>query len=593
MARTILTKRLTQIRDIDYVRALLKTAAVMAPNSGLSLPNQLPGLPKPPGLTPGSPTVGNPYRVAPPTPAVPPAQAMARTPEPAPAPMGQPPALSRQSPVTPSGLNPQSLQVNPGETASLPPATAAAPLNPQPQPTNLPPQQPGSAITPPTTPEPDMAPPAPMPTAPTVTRPPEATEPPAQPQQPAPLSRQQPAKPTETDGRMFNKQLADATTGWQKKLKDGGPDAVPVVAREMVPLLEKTLNKDILTQHSSALSDLRNGKVNTPAIARLMQEQVGPAGEKFMTDAIAKSGASDPYGFGVAADKASKMWGSLGQYGQIAFGLGVPLTLIGMMGNSGMASVLGMLGLGAAGGLATLGGAFGEEPAKLVEGMLGGAAKNMGINAPSRENYEKRIRDASMQSQAAGNAEMQKVTGELQGLSQFSPSARAGLKEIGSNPQQYLYDKARGEAAGKMSIPRNVYNYAMPDAVQALPGLARRGIASLPESLRGAVQQYVPDSAIDKAEAAVKPTKDDAADAALWWNGWEKPAAARDYNKEAAYALLKAARCWSGYEPVPGAKAYSEGSCRPKGSKKTKKEVIQGKKHTDKKAAAPKIRKTK
>ena len=585
MARTILTKRLTQIRDIDYVRALLKTAAVMAPNSGLSLPTQLPGLPKPPGLTPGSPTAGNPYRVAPPTPAVPPAQAMARTPEPAPAPMGQPPALSRQSPVTPSGLNPQSLQVNPGETASLPPATAAAPLNPQPQPTNLPPQQPGSAITPPTTPEPDMAPPAPMPTAPTVTRPPEATEPPAQPQQPAPLSRQQPAKPTETDGRMLNKQLETAAKEkWGPKLQNAKTqEDINAIAREAAPEIKRMINPETLKQHSQALQDLDAGKVDTPAVKRLMTEQVGPAGDKFIEDATARAKAVDPYGFGAATATATNMWKSLGSHGQIAFAMGVPLALVGMFGNSGMASMLGMLGLGAAGGFATLNGAFGEEPAKLVEGLLGGAAKTVGVNTPSRENYEKRIRDASMKSQAAGNAEVQKVQKELQGLS-FLPSARAGLREIGPNPQQYLYDKARGEAAGKMSIPRNVYNYAMPDAVQALPGLARRGIASLPESLRGAVQQYVPDSAIDKAEAAVKPTKDDAADAALWWNGWKKPAAARDYNKEAAYALLKAARCWSGYEPVPGAKAYSEGSCRPKGSKKTKKEVIQGKKHTEKKS---------
>lgn len=45
----------------------------------------------------------------------------------------------------------------------------------------------------------------------------------------------------------------------------------------------------------------------------------------------------------------------------------------------------------------------------------------------------------------------------------------------------------------------------------------------------------------------------------------------------------KLARCWKGYEPVPGTKAYTEGSCRPAGSKKTKKEVISGKKHTEKK----------
>jgi hypothetical protein len=35
----------------------------------------------------------------------------------------------------------------------------------------------------------------------------------------------------------------------------------------------------------------------------------------------------------------------------------------------------------------------------------------------------------------------------------------------------------------------------------------------------------------------------------------------------------KAARCWAGYEPVPGAKPFSRGSCRPKGSKKTQKEM--------------------
>ena len=36
--------------------------------------------------------------------------------------------------------------------------------------------------------------------------------------------------------------------------------------------------------------------------------------------------------------------------------------------------------------------------------------------------------------------------------------------------------------------------------------------------------------------------------------------------------LQKHARCWEGYEPVPGKEPYSEDSCRPKGSKKEKKE---------------------
>lgn len=43
----------------------------------------------------------------------------------------------------------------------------------------------------------------------------------------------------------------------------------------------------------------------------------------------------------------------------------------------------------------------------------------------------------------------------------------------------------------------------------------------------------------------------------------------------AVMACQKAARCWAGYEPVPGSKKYSKGSCRPKGSKKTQKEMKQ------------------
>lgn len=39
--------------------------------------------------------------------------------------------------------------------------------------------------------------------------------------------------------------------------------------------------------------------------------------------------------------------------------------------------------------------------------------------------------------------------------------------------------------------------------------------------------------------------------------------------KQAAVELtMKAARCWAGYEPVPGKAPYSEDSCRPVGSKK-------------------------
>lgn len=34
-------------------------------------------------------------------------------------------------------------------------------------------------------------------------------------------------------------------------------------------------------------------------------------------------------------------------------------------------------------------------------------------------------------------------------------------------------------------------------------------------------------------------------------------------------AAKKQSRCWPGYEPVPGKKQHSEGSCRPKAESKT------------------------
>lgn len=45
-----------------------------------------------------------------------------------------------------------------------------------------------------------------------------------------------------------------------------------------------------------------------------------------------------------------------------------------------------------------------------------------------------------------------------------------------------------------------------------------------------------------------------------------------DAKKASANDLFKLARCWKGYEPVPGKAPYSEDSCRPVGSKKKKKE---------------------
>ncbi len=55
------------------------------------------------------------------------------------------------------------------------------------------------------------------------------------------------------------------------------------------------------------------------------------------------------------------------------------------------------------------------------------------------------------------------------------------------------------------------------------------------------------------------------------YNRYKKKQEEEEEEKEATFKSAKG-RCWTGYEPVPGKEPYSDGSCRPVGSKKKKKD---------------------
>ena len=436
MARTILTKRLTQIRDIDYVRALLKTAAVMSPNSGLSLPNQLPGLPKPPGLTPGSPTAGNPYRASPPAPALAPAKAPFRAPDSTPAPMGQPPALSRQSPVTPDALNPQSLQVNPGAPTAFPPPPAVAPINPQPQPTNLPPRSPASAIAP------QMQP------LPTVTQPAESV---AQPKPPAPA--------------VAPKQTGSSLTSGEDPFDDAKTPTKPWTPPEdMTPDQEEAVNtaqataanapEEVRSATAAALSnpnDPKAGAIVDGAARQNLEKEV--AGDPAAL-------ASGPEGFGSRMGQAMEWYGNQDPMVKGLLALGLTTGAIGMisgMSGGGIGSFLmTLLGLGGAGAVGALSGAFGEEPAKLVEGMLGSAAQGLGVKTPSADEFRKQLTDAGQpkpgdkpgDAQARVVAKTQELRTEAKKWNMF-PTARQFNKDT-ADPYAFSYGGARDAAVKTM-----------------------------------------------------------------------------------------------------------------------------------------------
>jgi len=109
------------------------------------------------------------------------------------------------------------------------------------------------------------------------------------------------------------------------------------------------------------------------------------------------------------------------------------------------------------------------------------------------------------------------------------------------------------------------YEYDSAAAIQRLQALAGK----LPQSGKGSnpdfldeedLPMYFAFNSIADAKGKLPPIN---------WEGWKtapKPKPA-----------IKQARCWEGYEPVPGKKPYSDDSCRPKGLGKKKKKRIQAK----------------
>jgi hypothetical protein len=247
---------------------------------------------------------------------------------------------------------------------------------------------------------------------------------------------------------------------------------------------------------------------------------------------------------------AGQEWNNLGLVGQVAFGLGMPLGVIGLLGG-GLGGVLtAVLGFGAAGFAAANSGMFGET------------AQNAATNAT-----------------AAGSAAAAAVAG--------SDPAEANTPTTQTTPQNFEYNregaqKILEEVAGAYPVPGASGLKAVvtrnQNALRAIAGQNPTEIKELFATLTPTKQQWlrtqldrIYNNAEDNPETpqneqtVAKDTVDKI------WQIIGKNAAAGFVERTALTQLKKAARCWSGYEPVPGKKPYSNDSCRPIGSKKKKK----------------------
>lgn len=329
----------------------------------------------------------------------------------------------------------------------------------------------------------------------------------------------------------------------------------------------------------------------------------------------------------------------------LGLGGGLLSLFSGLFGEGGMGmGLLGILGLGGAGLAGAAGGMFGDDARRLVGQGAVGAANLFGAEIPNAQAVQSGLSgtgnaDATQRVQQAMNAE---GGGWAAGQTEVGKS-RAGLERLmglgrhnGSTMLMGLSGEGAprtAEEAGQMydqlaakhkelSDPMFLQNQARQTGLSRLREVneAQGGVfdnmfaaRSAPKDLStmgqrafnsgfredAVLQRFLKDPELKKFLSKSPDGKyytlpqgnnyEEFVNNMLTnrygaYPGEEKAGALNIAEKLAAeFRGMKLARCWAGYEPVPGAKKYSEGSCRPKGSKKTQKEVKNGKeRHADK-----------
>jgi hypothetical protein len=327
---------------------------------------------------------------------------------------------------------------------------------------------------------------------------------------------------------------------------------------------------------------------NSPQ-AKLFNDRLGDVAAKFKQQQISAAlaqqpdAANNPDKFGAIVAGADNMWdqvmSTVGPAGLIGLGLGVPLTMIGLLGGSGLSLILGSLGLGLAGASS---GMFGESAQGAVNNMVSGMAEKFapmfGINLPNEADIRARLTTAARSGPEQAQLELAKIKKEVEPYAKYNPTARKFMEDTASD--DYMYNQA-------LQYMVDNFDTVMKEESQKPSNFSWTDMNTWRGPLENAFDAATASSTTDQA------AKIEAIKRIMARRGWAPKTAPVPQKKAEINKLLnpravalniaqKAARCWSGYEPVPGAKAYTPGSCRPKGSKKTKKEVINSKRNNKK-----------
>jgi hypothetical protein len=414
---------------------------------------------------------------------------------------------------------------------------------------------------------------------------PPAAQPPANPQQPAqqPVPQRQAApaqpapsqQPAQQSAQPAEKDVDPTPYLVRLRDKNATPEALEQARTEYVDKFVASKNGNL---DPKLVESMRAWTKDPNSAAAQMANDYGF--KALLQEELAKNPGANADTFGQIVGQVSEMWNNMDGMSKMGLMVGVPAAMVGLLGGNGMSMLIGALGIGLAGAGSGLFGQTAQQFTQDASSYLGSLAG--GESAPPA------APPAAPSSPTAGTSQQTGATTAPAPPAAQSPSSGAAS----SGAVQITPQKANDLAAKLITYVKNKDNRW--NAVTNGPAaLAARGelfkmtddqIRALHAQLSDANKNEIPGVINYLREQMQQPgsNMDEKTRANIERiigviTGSVKTSATLNI-------MRKAARCWAGYEPVPGTKAYSEGSCRPKGSKKTQKEVIRGKKHEEKKA---------
>ena len=365
---------------------------------------------------------------------------------------------------------------------------------------------------------------------------------------------------------------------------------------------------------AQGVKDLQTGKTDT-AEAKKVQARIDTAESQRTAEELEnlkkahpEADISDPKTYGIFLSQAAEKAKSLPFEHKLLMGLGLGGGLIGILsslfGDTGMAGgLLGVLGLAVGGAAGAAGGVFGNQAQAAAGKMMGDVgnffgqipdeardANNFRPGSAASKAFEAKLQNTFLSGDAAA---AQKMVDDR--TAQFEPLERA----YATSPSlAHTYLMGTENPPKTPEEAEALYQHMARQAAQA------RALSKNTTAARGAINDA--GTAVTDAYNSVGTAATNAVNSVGdWWNtktnghilkskeGASMNIAQQIFFKQAA---LKAARCWAGYEPVPGKAPYSDNSCRPKRKKKTEKKAEQqysnkpfnpaiGYKHPDPKAS--------